>query len=161
MTPDQIHLLRKSFSRIEPKAQLAALAFYRRLFELAPELRALFTTSIEEQSSKLVDMLRLAVNLTDRPATFQMELCQLGARHVIYGVQDEHYDVVVRALMEMLADVLGEQFTPATRAAWQRFFDMTVESMKQGAALYLARDAAAKASASAKQDAVAQSGARG
>jgi hemoglobin-like flavoprotein len=149
MTPDQIHLLRKSFSRVEPKAQLAALSFYRRLFEAAPELKPMFRASIEEQAAKLVEMLRLAVNLTDRRESFETELRQLGARHVIYGVLDEHYDIFVGALMDMLADVLGEHFTPATRAAWQEFFDFTSSCMKQGAAIYLARDAAARASATA------------
>ena len=51
MTPDQIHLVRKSFAHIEPKAQIAAICFYRRLFELAPEFRPLFKRSIEEQSA--------------------------------------------------------------------------------------------------------------
>jgi hemoglobin-like flavoprotein len=149
MTPDQIHVLRKSFHRVEPQAQIAVLSFYRRLFEIAPELKPLFKTSIEEQSTRLVEMLSLAVNLTDRPASLETELRQLGARHVLYEVKDEYYDFFGRALMEMLADVLGPEFTPATRAAWQVFFDFVADAMKKGAAIYLARDAAALASANA------------
>ena len=151
MTPDQIHLLRKSFSQVEPKAQIAVLSFYRRLFELAPGLRPLFRTSIEEQSARFVEMLSLAVNLTDRPESLETELRQLGARHVIYGVKEEYYEIFVRALMEMLADVLGSQFTPATRAAWQEFFTFTVEAMKRGAAIYLAQDAAQASAVTARQ----------
>lgn len=152
MTPDQIHLLRKSFARVESKAQIAALAFYRRLFELAPEVRPLFRASIEEQASKLMEMLALAVNLTDRPGSLETELRQLGARHVVYGVQDDQYDVVGRALMDMLSDVLGSDFTAATRAAWTEFYSFTSTAMKQGAAIYLAQDAAAlAASQSAKK----------
>ena len=147
MTPDQIHLLRKSFARLEPKAHIAVLSFYRRLFELAPESRQLFKNSIEEQSTKLVEMLSLAVNLTDRPAVLEAELRQLGARHVIYGVTDDQYDVVGRAFMEMLSDVLDAEFTPEVRAAWLEFYSFTAQSMKQGAAIYLAQDAAARAAA--------------
>ena len=117
MTPDQIHLLRRSYARVEPQAQLAALSFYKRLFELAPELRPLFTTSIESQATKMVDMLTLAVNLTDRPESLETEMRQLGARHVAYGMKDEHYDLIRRALIDTLGDVLGPDFTPATRAA--------------------------------------------
>ncbi len=156
MTPDQIHLLRKSFARIEPQAQIAVLSFYRRLFEIAPDLRPLFKTSIEEQSTKLVEMLSLAVNLTDKPETLLKELRQLGARHVIYGVQDEHYEVVVRALMDMLSHVLGSEFTPPIRGAWQDFFDFTATAMKEGAAIYFARDAAAQAAARGKPEPVRQ-----
>lgn len=147
MTPDQIHLLRKSFSRVEPQAQIAVLSFYRHLFLLAPELKPLFRTSIEEQSSRLVEFLSLAVNLTDRPASLETELRQLGARHVLYGVKEEHYDLFLRALMEMLGNVLGSKFTPATRAAWHEFLTFMANAMKQGAAIYLARDAEAQAAA--------------
>jgi hemoglobin-like flavoprotein len=156
VTPDKIHLLRKSFSRVEPKAQIAVLSFYRRLFELAPELRPLFRTGIEEQSSRYVEALSFAVNLTDRPALLRAELRQLGARHVIYGVQEEHYDVVVRAMMEMIADVLGSEFTPATRAVWQEFFDLVADAMKQGAAIYLERDAEARKQAGAPPEPAVQ-----
>jgi hemoglobin-like flavoprotein len=142
VTPDQIHLLRKSFSHVEPKAHIAVLSFYRRLFEIAPGLRPLFRTSIEEQSAKLVEMLSLTVNLTDRPERLEMELRQLGARHVLYEVKDEHYDIFGRALMAMLADVLGSAFTPATRAVWEEFFTFVADAMKRGAAVYLAQDAA-------------------
>lgn len=145
MTPDQIHVLRKSFARVESQAQIAALAFYRRLFELAPEVRPLFTSGIEEQASKLMETLALAVNLTDRPGSLETELRQLGARHVMYGVVDEQYDVVGRALLDMLSDVLGSDFTPATRAAWTEFYTFVADTMKQGAAIYIARDEAARA----------------
>jgi hypothetical protein len=50
--------------------------------------------------------------------------------------------------------VLGSEFTPATRAAWQEFFDFVAEAMKRGAAIYLARDAEALASASAAKRAL-------
>ncbi len=153
MTPDQIHLLRKSFARVEPKAQIAVLSFYRRLFELAPEVRPLFKTSIEDQSTKLVEMLSLAVNLTDKPAVLEAELRRLGARHVIYGVVDEHYDLVGRAFLEMLADVLGADFTPAARATWAEFYDFTSRAMKEGAAIYVAQDAAAAKAAAHKRSA--------
>jgi hemoglobin-like flavoprotein len=150
VTPDQIHLLRKSFSRFESKAQISILSFYRRLFELAPELRTLFRASIEEQSTQLVDMLSLAIHRTDRRESVETELRQLGARHVIYGVKDEYYDVFVRALMDTLAEVLGIHFTPAIRAAWQEFFDFTTGAMKRGAAIYLAQDAAQATAATAR-----------
>jgi hemoglobin-like flavoprotein len=151
VTPDQIHLLRKSFSHVEPKAHIAVLAFYRRLFELAPGLRSLFRTSIEEQSARLVEMLSLTVNLTDRPETLEKELRQLGARHVIYGVTDDYYDIFVRALTEMLAEVLGPQFTPATRAVWEEYLTFIADAMKRGAAIYLAQDAAQASAVTAHQ----------
>lgn len=134
MTPDQIHLLRRSFARVEPQAPLAALEFYRLLFEMAPGVRPLFKSDIEEQSDKLMEMIGLAVNLTDRPDTLETELRELGARHLDYGTRDEHYAVVGAALLGMLAKVLGDEFTPATREAWTEFYGFMADVMKQGAA---------------------------
>lgn len=134
MTPDQIHHLRKSFARLEPYAKISALAFYRRLFELEPGLRPLFTTDIEVQAEKLMNMLRVAVNLTEQPASLESELRELGARHRTYGTRDEHYGVVGQALLEMFASVLGDEFTPAVRSAWTCFYDYVAATMKQGAA---------------------------
>lgn len=151
MTPDQIHVLRKSFARLEPKAHIAVLSFYRRLFEIAPETRPLFKNSIEEQSSKLVEMLSMAVNLTDRPGILETQLRQLGARHVIYGVTDDQYEVVGRAFIEMLSDVLDDEFTPEVRAAWLAFYTSTANVMKEGAAIYVAQDAAAAQAAAHKR----------
>lgn len=138
LTPDQIHLLRKSFALVERHAQIAALSFYQKLFERAPHLRPLFRTGIEEQSAKLVEMLALAVNMTDRPGALETELRELGARHLEYGTRDEHYDLVAEALLAMLSDVLGPAFTPATRSAWVSFYVYMAEAMKKGAAAALA-----------------------
>lgn len=134
MTPDQIHLLRRSFAKLEPHATLAALAFYKRLFELAPQVRPLFRTDIVSQSAKLMEMISHAVSLTDRPECMEGDLRDLGARHLDYGTKDEHYEVVGRALLDMLAEILGDDFTPATKAAWTEFFEMISRKMLEGAA---------------------------
>lgn len=135
MKLDQIHLLRRSFARLEPHATIAALAFYRRLFELAPQVRPLFKSDIESQSAKLMDMIALAVSLTDRPASMEAELRELGARHLEYGTKDEHYAVVGAALLDMLAETLGDEFTPATKAAWTGFYGIIANEMMKGAAM--------------------------
>jgi hemoglobin-like flavoprotein len=134
MTADQIHLLRKSFARVEPQANVAALVFYRRLFEINPALRPLFKTDIEIQGRKLMDMLGMALSLTEKPGALEKELLNAGARHVRYGTLDEHYPTVGQAMLDMLAEVLGEEFTPATRQAWTEFYVYASDTMKRGAA---------------------------
>src|SRR5262245_59677712 len=134
MTPEEIHLLRKSFDRVERESHVAALVFYRRLFELDPALRPLFKTNIEEQARKLIEMLGLALSLTEQPGRLETELMALGARHVGYGVTEEHYATVGRALLAMLAEVLGKHFTATTGQAWLGFYTFIADTMKRGAA---------------------------
>jgi hemoglobin-like flavoprotein len=61
MTPQQIELVQKSFQKVVPIASTAADLFYTRLFEIAPETRALFPADMTEQKAKLMAMLATAV----------------------------------------------------------------------------------------------------
>lgn len=134
MQTAQILLVRKSFTAVERHAEISALVFYRRLFELAPQVRPMFKTDIHEQSKKLMDMLAAALNLLERPAELVGELEQMGARHAGYGTRPEHYAVVRRALLDMLGEVMGTSFTPETRAAWDELYDAIEAAMLRGAA---------------------------
>lgn len=134
MSPDQVHLIRKSFAELSRHDHVAALVFYRRLFEIDPSLRPLFVGDIEQQAKKLIDMLAALISMLERPLGLDMELRAMGARHADYGVKDGHYAMVGGALMDMLAEVLGAKFTPATREAWLALYSAVEATMKRGAA---------------------------
>src|SRR2546423_14417687 len=86
MHPTQAQLIRDSFAKIEPRAAIAALVFYQRLFALDPSLRPLFQHDIERQGEKLMQALRFAVATLDNQRELQPVLESLGRRHVYYGV---------------------------------------------------------------------------
>jgi hemoglobin-like flavoprotein len=134
VSPDQVHLIRKSFAELSYHNHVAALVFYRRLFQLDPELRPLFTGDIEEQSRKLMDMLGALIAMLERPVGLEIELRAMGARHAGYGVKDPHYATVGAALIDMLAETLGEKFTPEMRDAWLALYGAVESTMKAGAA---------------------------
>lgn len=134
MTPHQIQLIRRTFALVAPIANIAALAFYKRLFELDPSLRFLFRSDIEEQATKLMQMLAAAVRLLEKPETLIPVLEDLGRRHVGYGVRDEHYDTVGEALLWMLGETLGPDFSPAAREAWAALYGLVATTMKRAAA---------------------------
>ncbi len=133
MTPAQVHLVRRSFQLLEGKSTIAALVFYRRLFELDPEVRPLFKSDIETQAKKLMDMLQSLAALLNRPERLTEELHEMGARHAGYGVKEHHYASVGEALIDMLAEVFDEEFTPAMREAWLSLYGVTREGMLEGA----------------------------
>ena len=49
MTPQQIELVKTSFSQVAPIADQAAELFYSKLFETDPELKPLFKGDMVEQ----------------------------------------------------------------------------------------------------------------
>jgi len=133
MTTEQVHLIRKSFERVEAMGHVAALVFYQRLFAAAPAVRPLFHTNIETQAKKLTDMLAAAISLLERPGELESVLYRLGARHVEYGAKPEHYPVVTQALLDMLAEVMGPEFTPSLRGAWSELLHVVSNAMLAGA----------------------------
>ncbi len=80
-----------------------------------------------------MDMLAIAISLLDRPAELAGELEQLGAAHVQYGTRPEHYSAVRAALLEMLAEVNGNSFSPQARDAWNKLYDFIEAAMLRGA----------------------------
>jgi nitric oxide dioxygenase len=118
MTPQEIALVQSSFAKVVPISEQAAAIFYARLFELAPEVRALFKGDMAEQGRKLMAMLRTVVSVLDRPEVLVPAAERLAERHVGYGAEPAHYAVVGAALLDTLAAGLGDDFTPEVRAAW-------------------------------------------
>jgi hemoglobin-like flavoprotein len=46
-------------------------------------------------------------------------------------VRDEHFDNVGNALLQTMADLLGEAFTPELQAAWRDLYSMVASAMKR------------------------------
>jgi hemoglobin-like flavoprotein len=118
MTPDQVHLVQQSFSKVAPISDQAAIIFYDRLFEVAPQVRALFPDDISEQRKKLMATLAVVVNGLNNLETILPAASALATRHVAYGARAEHYPVVGGALLWTLEKGLGEAWTPDVAAAW-------------------------------------------
>ncbi|RZL87580.1 MAG: hemin receptor [Variovorax sp.] len=119
MTPHQIELVQSSFAKVVPISDQAAAIFYARLFELAPEVRALFKGDMVEQGRKLMTMLGSVTRLLTRLDELVPIAQRLAERHVAYGTQPAHYAVVGAALIDTLDKGLGAEFTPEVRQAWE------------------------------------------
>jgi hemoglobin-like flavoprotein len=129
-----IETVRAGFALVRPVAAQAAAEFYRRLFEADPSLKPMFRGDATEQGEKLMAMIGAAVRLAPKPELLAGVLGPLGARHAGYGVEARHYDTVGAALLETLAALLGDAFTPAQRAAWTNFYGTLARVMLAGAA---------------------------
>ena len=57
----------------------------------------------------------------------------LGARHVGYGALPEHYPVVGSVLIESMAAIAGDAWTPEIEGAWSAAFNLIAGAMIEGA----------------------------
>lgn len=117
--------LRESWRLVSTDTRALTERFYRRLFELAPEIRPLFPDDLRELRKKLAETLRALVFGLDSLSTLLMELSRLGERHAAYGAVAEHYPVVGAALIDALREQLGDRFTAQHEAAWAEVLEFT------------------------------------
>ena len=118
MTPDQVKLVQDSFAKVAPISEQAAVLFYDRLFEVAPQVKAMFPDDMTEQRKKLMGMLAAVVSGLSNLETILPAASALAKRHVAYGAKAEHYPVVGAALLWTLEQGLGDGWTPELADAW-------------------------------------------
>ena len=118
MTPEQIKLVQDSFAKVAPVSEKAAELFYGRLFEIAPQVRAMFPDDMTEQRKKLMATLAIVVNGLNNLDTILPAASALAKRHVSYGAEAAHYPVVGQALLWTLEQGLGPSWTPEVATAW-------------------------------------------
>ena len=118
MTPDQVTLVQQSFSKVAPISDQAAVIFYDRLFEIAPQVKAMFPSDLTEQRKKLMATLAVVVNGLSNLESILPAASALATRHVGYGAKAEHYPVVGSALLWTLEKGLDAAWTPEVAEAW-------------------------------------------
>lgn len=125
--------VRAQFGHVAADADGFAIDFYDALFAIAPLVRAMFRGPMPEQRGKLVRMLSLLIAKLDTPEALEAPLAELGKRHLRYGVLPLDYDCVGEALLRALALRLGEDFDPASKAAWGKVYVFAASTMQEAA----------------------------
>jgi hemoglobin-like flavoprotein len=118
MTPDQVKLVQESFAKVAPISETAAVLFYDRLFEIAPQVKAMFPSDMTEQRKKLMATLAVVVNGLGNLESVLPAASALAKRHLSYGAKPSHYPVVGAALLWTLEKGLGDAWTPEVAEAW-------------------------------------------
>jgi hemoglobin-like flavoprotein len=141
MNQEQQGLVRASFAKLAPDADMVATIFYAFLFEIDPDLRPLFKGEMKRQRTLLMTMLATTVENLHQLEQILPAVHGLGQRHAGYGVKDADYDTVANALLLTLAQALGNDFTPAVRDAWVACYDTLAGAMKSAAREHVAHSA--------------------
>jgi len=133
ITPEQVTLVKDSWSKVVPIADQAAALFYGRLFDLDPSLEPMFKGDMKEQGEKLMKMIAVAVDNLDKLDEIVPAVQDLGVKHLEYGVKNSQYDTVGAALLWTLGQGLGEGFTSEVKLAWADVYGLLASTMKDAA----------------------------
>jgi hemoglobin-like flavoprotein len=142
LTEEYKQAIRRSWRLLAPLGETVSDLFYRRLFELRPDLRSLFPADMDAQKKKLLAMLVFTVKSLDWPIEewgqeidpeedLFLIILALGRRHRnLYNVEDEHYGPVGEALVWTLEQGLGQVFEGTTKTAWIKVYGILSTTMK-------------------------------
>ena len=128
LTTAQIELIRDSFHRLQPDAEVAEM-FYDRLFEIAPELRSMFRSDMTGQGMRFMSTLAVIVENLDNPQALHPYLERLAEGHAAYGVKAEHFQPMGQALIQTMQETMGEAFPEGADAAWAAAYDHLAREM--------------------------------
>ncbi len=134
MTERQLLIIKSSWSAVMQQPQEAGESFYQKLFEIDPSLQALFKNDPELQTRKFISMMTVFVSKLQYTEELADVLDALAKRHVGYGVQVSHYQIVGKALMAMLALQLEALWNQETQQAWELMYQTVADSMISAAA---------------------------
>lgn len=112
------------------------MLIFTSLFQLHPEIQVLFGLSnldstedlfqskrFRMQARYMIQMLDSSVQMLGPDIELLTEINHdLGKRHVRYGVTKEMYFFMGEALIYMLEQKLGDDFTKETREAWEQVY---------------------------------------
>ncbi len=114
-----VDALRESFELVVARSPRMTDRFYENLFERHPEARRLFGASLAKQQEMLTRALVAVIERVEDGTWLTETMHAMGARHVGYGVTDEMYPWVEGALLETMAEIAAEAWTPRVEAAWK------------------------------------------
>jgi hemoglobin-like flavoprotein len=152
LNDQQKTVIRETWRLVVPIADTAADLFYKRLFELRPDYRAMFKGDMADQKRKLVMMLGFIVKSLDWPeeawrdsvsedSDLFLIVLALGRRHTdLYKIPDASYKTVGEALLWALDYGLGKKFDAEARAAWTQVYTLVSTAMRMGRLSVQSRD---------------------
>jgi hemoglobin-like flavoprotein len=139
MTPKQIELVQQSWEHIVKNIPQAGEIFYGRLFDVNPQLRAMFSPDTKTQAQKLVHIITFAVKKLNTIEDVVSDVQSLGRRHGNYGVQPAHYAMVADSLLWTLEKGLGHLWTDEMKQSWTTLYATLAGIMMDASAAPVAK----------------------
>mgnify|MGYP003572286830 CR=1 FL=1 len=106
--------------------------FYELLLADPSSKSILRDLKLERQSRMIFRMLGNAIQGLTRPESAKAVLTKMGKRHLDFGVGPQNYSAVRVAMFGALEQVLGGEFKPYVRQAWEKQFRIVEDALNQG-----------------------------
>lgn len=132
MANDATARIRDSFEALTPKGEELMDVFYDKLFRENPGVREMFPDDMAGQKKALLGAVALVVKHADNLGAIEDALHEMGARHIDYGTQAEHYPIVRDTLLAALSEVAGELWNDQLNEDWTGALNAVAGTMIAG-----------------------------
>lgn len=135
-SPAVIEAVQASCRAVADRPVRLAEVFYANLFDMAPQLRAMFPDDMSDQMQKMTDALLGAIAQIATSDTVELEVALqgLGATHrTRYGVESQHYGYIGHALTRAVREVAGPAYSGALSSSWIALYQWVAAHMIAGA----------------------------
>eukprot|EP00529_Nitzschia_sp_RCC80_P022249 CAMPEP_0113507866 /NCGR_PEP_ID=MMETSP0014_2-20120614/36697_1 /TAXON_ID=2857 /ORGANISM="Nitzschia sp." /LENGTH=480 /DNA_ID=CAMNT_0000403511 /DNA_START=389 /DNA_END=1827 /DNA_ORIENTATION=- /assembly_acc=CAM_ASM_000159 len=138
----------EKLTKIDDYESKGGVLLFQHLFELCPEAKILFgfPEDIDPHSDKLLENKRFLAHasflLSMIGKTVKMigqdddklakDLLELGRKHVTYGVKAEYFPFMTKAIMQMMKELLGGEFSESEQEAWEDILATLIADMVKG-----------------------------
>ena len=144
LSPAALSAVTSSWVAISDNLEAHGVVLFRKIFEIAPEARDLFSfrhqpnmyenANFRAHAAKVMGTVGMAVaGLADVQKLLPL-LKSLGRTHKATGVLPAHYDIVGEALLHTIRQALGpDAFTQEVEIAWSAVYQLVASTMIEGA----------------------------
>jgi hemoglobin-like flavoprotein len=126
-------MVQRSIAHLAGRELQLTEGFYRHLFAMLPEARALFPEDMAEQRGRLLQALLSSVQSLHDPAGMEARLQALGEIHYYRGIADDQYQYVGHALIRTVRDVVPADWSTWLSSAWISVYSWMIQHMVVGA----------------------------
>lgn len=138
----------EKLSKIPRYKKEGGIVLFQHLFVSLPETKILFgfPHDVDPHSDDLLKSIRFGVHaefliemiektinlLGEDDETLEETLVALGQRHVAFGVMPEHFPHMTKALIHMLKEMMGDDFSKSDEEAFEHVMALLIADMVKG-----------------------------
>mmetsp|Transcript_23348 Transcript_23348/g.43361 ORF Transcript_23348/g.43361 Transcript_23348/m.43361 type:complete len:569 (-) Transcript_23348:185-1891(-) len=138
----------KKLTKIPDYQEKGGILLFQNVFDQCPESKLLFgfPETIDPFSDKLLQNKRFLQHanfllsmigktvsmLGEDDQKLTQDLLDLGKKHVTYGVKAEYFPFMTKAIILMMKEMLGGEFTSADKKAWEDIMSVLIADMVKG-----------------------------
>lgn len=131
LSKETMEIIKSTAPALEAHGKKITTIFYKRLFEIHPELLNIFNQTNQKQGRQqlaLANAVYAAAVHIENLSEIMPVVRQISEKHRSLGIKPEHYPIVGKNLLIAIKEVLGDAATPKIMDAWTEAYGVLADA---------------------------------